>query len=453
MTSLSKVKTDKKIYIGTLITLGVSMLMPEYIAPIFIFVLYIMFLKAFKASGRNARLGTMGKVFFAYTVYMLVSSIWSKSHLMSALVALLWMGCLLGYILVANIINTEDKLKKSIMAMSISAGVIGFIAVIEMITYNLTIHFDWFNFLFPNPFYWNVNRYFFELLPIDVINYIFASRASATFDNPLILATYLSIAAPFSAYGSVHFNGSTDRKICRLCFLFAVGGLICTGSRSSYIGIAASLLILLVSNRKVFKKLFPFAAFLVIAVPAGLLLRYSNTSSLDFSASTANRVYIWQSCWDLFLKKPIFGLGAGTENIHQELINNYGVYNRSHAHNLFLEMLTEGGIIGFAFVCAIIFLIGKSLGVIFRAKNKAYRQYGVLYLSSLVGFFVMSITEFTLQSAKELMILFFLLGLIEASMRIVTNTVQMAPDEAITYEEIPDRAAVGAESEQAVTTE
>ena len=65
----------------------------------------------------------------------------------------------------------------------------------------------------------------------------------------------------------------------------------------------------------------------------------------------------------------------------------------------------------------------------------------------------MSITEFTLQSAKELMILFFLLGLIEASMRIVTNTVQMAPDEAITYEEIPDRAAVGAESEQAVITE
>lgn len=50
----------------------------------------------------------------------------------------------------------------------------------------------------------------------------------------------------------------------------------------------------------------------------------------------------------------------------------------------------------------------------------------------------MSITEFTLQSAKELMILFFLLGFIEASLRIVSETVQMAPDETIIYEEIED---------------
>lgn len=438
MTSLSKVKTDKRIYLGIIITLGVSMIMPEYIAPIFIFVLYIMFMKTFKSTQRNARLGTLGKVFFAYTLYMLVSAIWSKEHLMSALIALLWMGCFLGYILVANIINTEEKLKKAIMATSISAGIIGFIAIIEIVTYNLTVHFEWFDYLFPNPFYWHVNKYFFEALPIDVINYIFASRASATFDNPLILATYLSITAPFCAYGSVSFTESKSRKASRLCFLFAIGGLICTGSRSAYIGIAASLFILLVSNKRVFKKLFPFVLVLAITVPIGLFLRYRNTSSIDFSASTSNRFYIWQSCWDLFLKHPILGLGAGTENIHQELITKYGVYNRSHAHNLFLEMLTEGGIIGFGFVCAIIYLIVKNLITVFRLKDKAHRGYGVLYVSSLIGFTIMSITEFTLQSAKELMILFFLLGFIEASLRIVSETVQMAPDETIIYEEIED---------------
>lgn len=434
MQLLSQAKTDKKIYQGTLLTLGLSMLTPEYIAPFFIFVLYIMFMKTFKSTERNAKLGTMGKVFFAYTVYMLASAIWSSEHLMSALIALLWMGCFLGYILIANIINTKEKLSQAIYAVSISTGIIGFIGVIEIATYNMSKYFEWFNFQFPNPLYWHINNFFFNLLPIDVINYIFASRASATFDNPLILATYLALATPFCAYASVHFDKSKERKIARICLLFAIGGLICTGSRSSYIGIGLSLLVLLFSNKKVFKKLFPFVIILAIAVPVGLFLRYRNTSSIDFSESTKNRFYIWQSCWDLFTKHPILGLGAGTEPIHQELITTYGVYNRSHAHNLFLEMLTEGGIIGFLFVCSLIFIIVKNIVTICKLKNKEYRKYGMLYISSLIGFLTMSMTEFTLQSAKELMILFFVLGFTEATYRIVTNRQQLASDEAITYE-------------------
>lgn len=439
MPLLSQVNTDKKIYKGTLITLGLSMLMPEYIAPFFIFVLYIMFMKTFKSSGRNAKLGTMGKVFFSYTIYMLMSAIWSSEHLNSALIALLWMGCFLGYILLANIINTKEKLNKAIYATSISAGIIGFIALLEIGTYNLSEHIDWFNFKFPNPLYWHINDFVFSLLPVDIINYIFASRASATFDNPLILATYLALVTPFCAFASVNFTKSKERKVSRVCLLLAIGGLICTGSRSSYIGLALSIIILLFSSKKLFKKLFPFLIILAIAAPVGLYLRYHNTSSVDFSESTKNRVFIWQCCWDLFTKHSILGMGAGTEPIHQELMNTYGIQNRSHAHNLFLEMLTEGGIIGFIFVIAIFFVIIKSLAKICKAKNKEYGNYGALYISSLIGFLVMSMTEFTLQSAKELMIFFFVLGFIEATYRIVNNEQQLAPDESVMYDIIDDK--------------
>ena len=137
MLPLTKDKTDRKLFLGLIITLGVSMLMPEYIAPIFVFGLYIVFMRTFKKSGRNAKMGDLGKVFFVYTVYMLVSSIWSKAHLMSALVSLLWMGCLLTYILIANTVNTEDKIKSAITAMNISAGIIGLMAILGIITYNL----------------------------------------------------------------------------------------------------------------------------------------------------------------------------------------------------------------------------------------------------------------------------------------------------------------------------
>lgn len=415
--------SDEKLFLGLIITLGVSMLLPEFIAPLLVFGLYIHFLKQFRATNRKAKLGEIGKIFFTYTIFMVASAIWSSEHLMSFLVAMLWMGCMLSYILVANIITTEDKLKNAITALNISTGIIGAISILEFATYNLTKHISWFNFLFPNPFYWHLNKYIFEIIPIDIINYIFASRSSATFDNPLILSTYLVIAIPFCAFGSVYFKESKHRKISRLCLLFGIGGLVGTSSRAGFIALAVSIFVMLLSNKKILKKMWFILVAIAVALPVGLLTRYKNLSFSDFLNSDSQRIGIWKSCFDMWLHKPILGLGAGTEPIHQQLLNNYDI-PRTHAHNLFLEMLVEGGIIGGAFVVAIIVLIVRIIIKTSKLKDGKYRSYGICYIASLIAFTIASLTEFTLQSAKELMIFFFLLGFIEATFRIANDNAQ-----------------------------
>lgn len=440
MIPLTNGNIDKKLYGGLVITLGASMIFPEYIAPFFVFGLYIYFMKLFKTTGRNAKMGNFGKLFLIYMIYMMISAIWSNTHFYSVLISLLWMGCFLSYLLAANIINTQDKLKTAITAVNISAGIIGFIAVIEILTYNLSKYVEWFNFYFPNPLYYYINDSVFKLLPIEVINYKFSARASATFDNPLILATYLAVTTPFCAFGSVYFKHSRNRKISRACFIFAIGGLICTSSRSSYIAIAVGIAVMLVSNKKIFKKLFPFVILLAVTVPIGLGLRYKNTSVTEFFDSNNMRMEIWKDCIDMFIHNPILGLGAGTDNIHTLLRDTYGIINRTHAHNLFLEMIVEGGIIGGAFFISLIVILTKNIIKIFKLKDYKYRPYGVLYVSSLLSFSVMSVSEFTLQSPKELMIFFFLLGFIEATFRMATDNIQFAPDEIIRYEEIEDEA-------------
>ena len=47
----------------------------------------------------------------------------------------------------------------------------------------------------------------------------------------------------------------------------------------------------------------------------------------------------------------------------------------------------------------------------------------------------MSLYEFTLQSPKELMIIFTLFGFIEATYRMATGTIQLSPDEKDSFEE------------------
>lgn len=446
--TVTVMKEDKKIFTWLLTIIGVSFILPEYIAPLFVFFFYIPFLRHFKKTGRNAKIGNLGKAFMAYMCYMIMSGIWSGTHLLSSLIGLLWMGCFLFYIESANIINTKDKLKNAIFALNISSGIIGIIATLEFATYNLTKYVDGFNFTISNPLYYQLNDWVFNLFPFEIINSQYPSRAAATFDNPLILATFLIITTPFCAFSSVYFKHSKHRKLSRVCFVFSLLGILCTESRGAYIAIALSIATLLISSKKIFKKLLPFMFVLAIGIPLTIALRYKNNSSgNEFLASNNNRLAIWRVCADLFTEHPIIGMGAGTENIHQEIIQRIGI-NRSHAHNLFLEIATEGGIIGVIFVIAIIAIFAKNLFKLFHLKNNAYRPYAVLYTSSIIGFITMSLYEHTLQSPKEMMIFFLFLGFAEATPRMAEGTIQLSADEVNMFEDFSAQDYITDEEEQ-----
>lgn len=446
--TVTVMKEDKKIFTWLLTIIGVSFILPEYIAPLFVFFFYIPFLRHFKKTGRNAKIGNLGKAFMAYMCYMIMSGIWSGTHLFSSLIGLLWMGCFLFYIESANIINTKDKLKNAIFALNISSGVIGIIATLEFATYNLTKYVDGFNFTISNPLYYQLNDWVFSLFPFEIINSQYPSRAAATFDNPLILATFLIITTPFCAFSSVYFKHSKHRKLSRVCFAFSLLGILCTESRGAYIAIALSIVTLLISSRKIFKKLLPFMFVLAIGIPLTIALRYKNNSSgNEFLASNNNRLAIWRVCADLFTEHPIIGMGAGTENIHQEIIQRIGI-NRSHAHNLFLEIATEGGIIGVVLVIAIIVVFAKNLFKLFYLKNNAYRPYAVLYTSSIIGFITMSLYEHTLQSPKEMMVFFLFLGFTEATLRMAEGTIQLSADEVNMFEDFSAQDYITDEEEQ-----
>lgn len=149
----------------------------------------------------------------------------------------------------------------------------------------------------------------------------------------------------------------------------------------------------------------------------------------------------------MFKEHWLVGMGAGTENIHQEIIARIGI-NRTHAHNLFLEVATEGGIIGTAIAVFIIVVFAKNLFKLFYLKNNAYRPYAVLYTSSIIGFITMSLYEHTLQSPKEMMIFFVLLGFTEATLRMAEGTIQLSPDEENIFEDFTEQDYITDEDEE-----
>ncbi len=433
--AINRLKTEYRenpSWVWLLFVLFLFPILPEYISPFILFAGYIVFKKHWSSLGNKALLGDIGKSIFVYTIFMVFSGIWSNTHIFSSLVGMLWMGCFLMYAYCANAINSVKKLKLAITIINISSGIIGIIAIVEFISFSISLLADNPALRFPNPLYFDINTAFFERLPFEVVYKRYSSRASATFDNPLILATYLIITTPFCAFGSIFFEHSKNRKISRTCWVFSLAGIVATTSRGAYIAIGLALIIILLSltkNRNLFKKILPFIIIMAVAIPIGLVIRYKN-SSTDFLSSNTNRFDVWTGCFSIItsnVKNAMIGVGAGTENIHTLLRDIYHI-DRTHAHNLFLEILTEGGLIGTALFVWMFVLTAKELYNISKSSNKSFTKYSVLYISSLIGFLTMSLFEHTLQSPKELMCFFMLFGVIDATRRIANNEIQATPD-------------------------
>ena len=54
---------------------------------------------------------------------------------------------------------------------------------------------------------------------------------------------------------------------------------------------------------------------------------------------------MWAYAKDMFLDRPLFGYGVGSYNIY---CNNMGYFSGAlHAHNIYIQMLAETGIVGF----------------------------------------------------------------------------------------------------------
>ena len=100
---------------------------------------------------------------------------------------------------------------------------------------------------------------------------------------------------------------------------------------------------------------------------------------------------------------------------------------------------------------SIIIIFARNLIKLYKLKNNAYRPYAVLYTSSLIGFVMMSLYEHTLQSPKEMMIFFILLGFTEATLRMAENSIQLAADEKNSFEEFNENDYITDEEEHAIT--
>ena len=225
--------------------------------------------------------------------------------------------------------------------------------------------------------------------------------------------------------------------------------LLLTNSRGSIIGVIFALLVLICNTKALHKfqkilknidiKLFVLCLTTIIMVSSIIMANLGNKvliepkdefelpkeltqyewifKTIGRSHTIINRTcYLWPRAMRLFTESPLLGTGFGsyTDRPYELLkiipnileINVSEVkYSDSHAHNSYLHVLSETGILGFSILMVTLFYIRKS---ILNIENKTYKC--ALY-STFICIVFSSFTEHRLFTPSQLLPFTIILGL------------------------------------------
>lgn len=254
----------------------------------------------------------------------------------------------------------------------------------------------------------------------------YEGRIAGLFNNTSYLAAFMLFAVGitsllWSQLTARSNNNSTDRWRHTLfggLILFFTATLIFTGTRGSYLGFVAGLalfsLLAIIFLRQTKRKLV-FAVsglFLVTLLAIGsifvfkessfvkgnvILSRIAVVSELTNIGSVRERYVNWQVAVESFRDKPV--LGWGPENYDVAFNANYSYLAAKDepwfdsSHNQLLDVLAEGGIVGFS-----LYLFW--IGAIFYAAVKLLKRgpkgklIGVILASTYLGFLVQGLFLF-----------------------------------------------------------
>jgi putative inorganic carbon (HCO3(-)) transporter len=256
---------------------------------------------------------------------------------------------------------------------------------------------------------------------------IVSNRAQASFAHPTALALYLILTFPMAF--ALALGASTRlRPLLLVSGTLGLIGLMLTHTRGSIVGAAVALIVLL--------SWAPFRRLAVAGLLLTLIVAVLNVGSITESQPVSvvserletiaslktrndDRLEIWSATPDIVAERPLLGAGQGNfpEVSTSFALSDVGGLAFDHAHNLFLNVAVELGIVGLGLL--LLFLV-----LLFRAARRALAERsGPLYpmalaaSASLVGVLVNSLTEYPVRQNVVMATTMIVVGLLLACAR------------------------------------
>ena len=214
---------------------------------------------------------------------------------------------------------------------------------------------------------YGISQYFgFDPIPRDPTRINWSGRAFATMGNSNFLGSYLTLILPISVFVYLY----THKNIYLLASGLIYLSLLCTMTRSAWLGTFVSIIILIIYSiiYKLDKKhivillaTFAFITIVMNNISSGKIIGRFFTIGIDFKRvieqspdyqrAGAGRIFIWKRVLKLIPQRPLFGYGLETlgivftEHFYSDIIERYNrliIFDK--AHNEYLNIAVTTGI-------------------------------------------------------------------------------------------------------------
>jgi O-antigen ligase len=185
-------------------------------------------------------------------------------------------------------------------------------------------------------------------------------RYASTGFNPNDLGLTMALSIPVSYYLMIQSQGRMV-WICRLQLVLAGAAILLTASRGAGLASVVALAVIPWTLARLGWRR-RLSVILTVALAGGVLFLAPSTSWERLSTipneltqgTLSERTVVWKAGWEVFREHPFFGVGAGA--FPQSVQSAIGL--PMFAHNTFLSILVEEGVIGFGFLCALMGVLG-----------------------------------------------------------------------------------------------
>ncbi|MBS1646687.1 MAG: O-antigen ligase family protein [Bacteroidetes bacterium] len=327
-------------------------------------------------------------IIFFQILWMAVACCFSSLPLVSFkyLIARLWFVCSCYFMMHYLFVKKEENIYKYLWLYLLSLSAVSLYITIQHAASGFDEHVaDW----IPSPFYNDHTAY------------------------GAALAMYVPVLIGFLCMKRF----STAQKVLlALCLAIIITGVVFSYARAAWISLiaAAAVMVLLFFKIK-FKVLATIfisgvVLFFVFQTQIILLLNQNNTASggdamQDFQSmsniktddSNLERINRWSCAIRMFKERPFLGWGPGTymfqyapfqKESERSLISTNAGTN-GNAHSEYLGPLSEQGVLGMAWVLALLFAtFSTGFRVVYKAKNKEQKIAAMLLLAGLTTYFV-----------------------------------------------------------------
>lgn len=236
------------------------------------------------------------------------------------------------------------------------------------------------------------------------------TRAYSTFGNPNVMGEYLIAVCSLS----VGMFWKMRRGFLKFCYFCATGvlglGLLATGSRGSMLGLAVSAAVFALFAEH---RLLPFGiaavAAMPLVLPASIQARFLGALA-GTDSSTKYRMSIYGACLNMIHDYWLTGIGVGAfALVYPRYV--YAASNSYHAHNLFLQILLELGVIGFGVFLLLLATWAQRLYRSIARDKTRHRFLTGTVLSGMMGLLVQGMTDHLWFNYRIVLLFWVMVGL------------------------------------------